>query len=613
MRAQAVALGLALLGLAAPASAMLTAPRYAVCRARPRPSPAPPDQLQPLPTRRPQVLAGADLVVIDVAQVAPLPGRDATDAPQPLVAQTAIDFRCVGLPKARQTIVDVISAPPGTRWHQRDAADWRVLHLRAAGAFALAETRGAIRRELKRPLPGGEITARHFDAFRVKLAAAHAAADLGDEAAASLVLAFLKEREGKRAPLVWEEGLGALARLNGRVAQTYATRVLRRLQAPEERRAHPNAIRRAVVLITRRDPDAVAALQALSAQLVEPDGDPDGPDACRVLAARIRAGDEALARELRPELATNLRTQRGALCYSHLIDEVFPGVSSDEVPVLTHRQRYRSILRLVERMATTPDPGWPARRRQLEAWLREQASTPRIAGGRRHRDHQPSTRARHLTARAALGDAQARSQLLAMVTDEDDDGATPFVAAQLGLRFGFTGAADAAAERMRMAIGRHHDHFGRDPWGHRGRLVITEHVRLMEAMHAAGDPRFALALLDRQVHARGAARFALAGFRGDRAAVCRVALRAAEAPGAADEAIDEGLWALSVYGRTCVPEAERLAREGAIRARGMAHELLAMAHRLPAMGEAPRGAHRFRAALDRAQRIQQIPWPRLTP
>lgn len=613
MKISAVALGVVALTLSAPAAAMFGAPRYAVCRVRRQPPPTPVDRLLPLPERRPRVLSGAELVVIDVAQVAPMPGRDATDVSSTLVAQTAIDFRCVGIPKATQTIRDVIAAPPGTRWYQRDAPDWRALHLRAAGAFGVAGTRASIRRELQRPLPGGQITARHFDAFRVKLAAAHAAADLRDAASAPLVLAFLKDRMGKPAPLVWEEGLGALARIDAVRAQTYATEVLGRLHDPAERRAHPNMLRRILELVTRSDPATSSALRTLSKQLVEPDGDPDGTDACRVLAARIRAGDEALAKELRPELATDLRTQRGVLCYSHLIDEVFPGVSSHEVPVLTHRQRYRTILRLIERMASAPDAAWPTRRKELETWLREQAKTPRIAGGRRHRDYQPSTRARHLAARAALGDETASTELLAMVTDEDDDDATPFVAAQLALRFGLPGAADAAARRMRMAIGRHHDHFGRDPWGHRGRLVITEHVRLMEAMREAGDPRFALALLDRQGHARAATTFALVGFRGDRAAVCRAVLRAAETPGVRADAIDEGLWALSAYGRTCLPEAQRLAKEGPVVARGMAHELLAMAHRLQAMGKAPAGAHRLQAAQARARGIQRVPWPARTP
>lgn len=612
MKIISAAIGLVMVTLGAPASAMFGAPRYAVCRSRPRPQATPPDELLPLPERRPRILAGEELVVIDVAQVAPMPGRDATEKPPPFVAQTDIDFRCVGIPKATQTIRDVIAAPPGTRWHRRDAADWRVLHLRAAGAFGITGVRPSIRRELERPLPGGAITARHFDAFRVKLAAAHAAADLHDTAAAPLVLAFLEEREGKPAPLIWEEGLGALARVDAVQAQAYATKVLRRLRDARERQAHPNMLRRTLALVTRADPRTLAALQAVSKQLVEPDGDPDGTDACRVLAARVRAGDQALAKELRPELATDLRTQRGVLCYSYLIDVVFPGAASDEVPVLTHRHRYRTILRLIERMADAPDASWPARRKELEAWLHQQSTSPRIAGGRRHRDYQPSTRARHLAARAALGERAARDQLLEMVTDEDDDDATPFVAARLALRFGLPGAADAAAQRMRMAIGRHHDHFGRDPWRHRGRLVITEHVRLMEAMREAGDPRFALSLLDRQGHARAATTFALARFRGDRGAVCHAVLRAAETEGVHADAIDEGLWALSAYGRTCVAEAERLAKEGPLVARGMASELLAMAHRLKRIDEAPRGAHRVRAALKRARGIQRVPWPART-
>jgi len=130
----------------------------------------------------------------------------------------------------------------------------------------------------------------------------------------------------------------------------------------------------------------------------------------------------------------------------------------------------------------------------------------------------------------------------------------------------------------------------------------------MEAMRASGDPRFALALLDRQVHARTAAAFALAGFGGDRGAVCRAVLRAAVGDAASNEAIDHGLWALSTYGRTCLAEAQRAAR-GSSRARGMGLELLAMLHRLPSL---PRGGARWpprvSAARKRALVIQAVPW-----
>lgn len=571
--------------------------RYFVCREEPRPiapaRPRPPapagEELLGLPRRRaPAPLPIAPLINIDVAVVQPVPVRKASPLqprpaePPPVMVAGGLDYRCIGYPRGRPGILQVVSAPPGTRFYGHSSAEyWRLDNMRAAGAFGSRGAVRGLRRILDRPIPEGLQGWARGQEQRLKLGAARALADLGDKASASRVLRWLRKAERTEGTVFWKDALESLPRLSPELAQAYATEVVGRSQPPDKPDEHlHNRLWAVLPLFQIPSADAVAALRAVSPPLDRVHRDIKRTLLCRVLAARLRAGDEALRQQLLPELgASDLRTGRAVTCYSALMPALFPGQDPDEVDVLTRRHRYESILRLIHHMANQEragvrDPRFVAARQTLRQWLTSRQNDPDIAGGARHRDYSPITRARHLVALAALGDAQARAAIDRTIADPADAGMAPWVGAHWLLRMNLPGAADVAARRLEIAIAQRSERHRSKSWPDRGWLTVTEHTDVIDELAKRRDPRFALGLLDRQRYAREAALHHLARLRPTEA--CEIVSQAASR--AEDDAVMDAFWALSVLGESCRDPMGRLAtgaNEPTV-VRGMALEYLAM-------------------------------------
>ena len=620
-RPAGAALGMAtlvgLLGLTGDAAGFFPE-RYVACREEetvfrkvrvrraPQPAPVPTSQLLPLARKAaPRPLTIAPLVIIDVARTEPLPASGARPVPAQRVAvaptveerllrvESRNDYLCIGIPRGTAGILRVLEAPPGTRYYGgRRSESWRRRNMRAAGAFNLGQATEPLRRQLARPIVAGLEGYQLTEQLQLKLAAGQALADLQVRDAAPALLAFVRSRELQPYPLVWEDALDPLARLDPVLAQHYAVEALTRVaNDPGQIRQHRGVVREVLPLLTQSSPQALAALRRISALLVEPDGDPDGHDACLVLGARARLGDGPLLAELRPELAVDLRTQRGVLCYAQLVGHVFPGKDPDEVPTLIHRQRYGQILTLLRTMrdaerAGQHDPRFAAARSRLRTWLTQRSGEPDVRGDPTHRDNNPERRALHLAALAFLGDHRATAQLAELIRDPADQGTAPWLAAHQALVLELPGAADLAATRLGLAAASTTRRFTQRSWGRRGQIRVTEHVEVIDELARRGDPRFALGLLDRNVFAREATVLHLARLRP--AAACEIVGRAASV--AQRESIQDAFWALSVLGGTCRPTMHRLAMDAAQPAevRGMALEVLAML-RDPAVPELLKG------------------------
>ncbi|MBW2522707.1 MAG: hypothetical protein JRI23_00965 [Deltaproteobacteria bacterium] len=595
-RARRWALGLAAVTCALATSAAAHAQslyfhRYLVCDEQPHPAPVHPvvrdgDELSPLTRRRaPSTLPIAPLINIDVAVAQPIPVRKASPRATPELPTrwaSSSDYRCIGFPRGKAGILRVVSAPLGTRWYGHGRSEsWRQDNIRAAGAFDAREAIPWLRRTLKRPVPEGLEGYRRHEIERVKLAAARALADLGDTASAPLVLDWLRELERTAGSVFWKDALDSLPRLDPALAQAYATEVAGRSAAPDRPSEDHHAKLWAVLpLIVDPSSDSVAALRALSPPLERVRRDIQRTLLCQVLAARVRAGDDELVADLRTDVgAKDLRTARAVTCYSALMPELYPGRDPDEVDLLTHRHRYESILRLIDRMAEQEraghqDPRFATAGAQLRRWLQSRSTTPTISGGKRHRDFSPQTRALHLVALAALGDREAREAIDRTIADPADDELAPWLGAQWLLELDLPRAADRAAERLRLASVQLTRRYTSKSWPHRGHQIVTEHVQIIDALAARGDPRFALGLLDRSRFAREAALQHLARRRPPEACgIVGDAARAAEA-----EAVQDAFWALSVLGPACRPTMAGLAADPSQpdHVRGMAIESLAM-------------------------------------
>lgn len=553
--------------------------RYVACRTTPRPRVVPPSPpgaaaLVPLPRRRaPPVLFVAPRVVIDVAVAEPIPARArGTEAPEPppiVVASEDQDWRCVGFTRGKRGILAVLQAPHGARFaHVQDGASWRLANARAASAAGFTEAIPALRRLLARPIPTESPAS--FYALDTGYNATRALSTLGDAAMAPVVAERLASREDADASTVWVQWVPALAELDARAAEAYAADVVDRVVGGRSAThayapSNDTVLRATLPLLRTPDPTRLALVTRLP-----------GSDArCDVLAARVRLGDRALREALRPELDRDLRTQRSVSCYSTLMPVVFPGEDPLEVDALLHRHRLEAILDLLERSAGhAGDARWAAARARIRLTLQERSLDPDVATNRGDRRFQPEKRVRHLVALGVLGDAGARTRVEQIIRDPAEDGVAPFLAAALALRFAWPGAADLAAHRLlraRVDWTRRHD-TELDPA--RGFVQVNDHVVVVDALAARGDPRFALGLLDLDRNVREATALHLARLRP--AAACDVVTSAAG--DAQEKAVQDAFWALSLLGDACREQAFRLASTASAphHVRGMALELLAM-------------------------------------
>jgi hypothetical protein len=561
--------------------------RYVACREVRAPVPAPSrpvaaDRFVPLPRRsRPAPLPIAPLVVIDVAVAEPVPAR-ASEAPRAhepdVIASAAQDWRCVGFVRGKAGILKVLRAPPGSRFVNRgDPRSWRLLNARAASTARFAEALPELRRMLARPEPSDPDAAarpdgsRLFDALDLKLNAARALGDLDDAASAPALRAHLATREDRSYSLIWLAALPALARLDAMAADAYAAEVIARVaqgRAPTDPHAASDdtLLRATLPLLVAHVPEHLRLLQSLTAHR----------DRCDVLAARVRLGDVALRDELRAELATDLRTQRGVACYGELMPEVFPGDAPEEVKTLLYRHRMEAVLHLLHRGRRAPpgETSWERARSELRAGLAARTNDPDIAGGQDDRRFQPVKRVLHYMALAQLGDGAAHAEVVRIIRDRADDGIAPWIAAAQALRFGWPDAADLAAERLGYALRDHTDRYDTDPDPVRGFARRGDHTDVVDALAARRDARFALGLLDRDRSVREIAALHLG--RLGLPETCDVVFDAAA--GAEEKAVQDAFWALTMLGDTCREQAFRHAidRTAPPHVRGMALELSAM-------------------------------------
>lgn len=585
----ALALAIGLLPIEAQA---INGERYLVCREDREPARTPsPENAQAGSRRRvkrrppPPLLAPAPTPVIDVPMSDPLPSR-----PEPgrepvrlatIHTPARQDFRCTGFVRGESGILAVLSAPPGTKFAEHPhTTSWIIDNMEAAGSARLSSAAPYLRRELGRIIPETAPAHVRLDRLRLKVAAAQALADLGDFDGIGPVLQLVKEREDQDFPGYWEDALEALSRLDRRLTDSYARDLLdRAARSPGFDVAEQNRVRRALPLLTDRSADAVGVLTRLSSAI---DDDPDSPGkhlTCLVLAARIRAGDEALAKVVRPELATDLRTQRAVQCYSELMPAAFPGDDPSEVDTLLFRHRYEELVRLVRRIRVERHGGSDAADREavgkIRAWLANRAKDPDIADAASRGIPARRTRALHLALGAALGNSRAERDLRALIEDPKDDTVVPWVAARVALDLDLDGAADLASARLRLARTVSTSSVAHGDWPRRGRVTVTEHVEVIDRLAMRQDPRFALGLLDLQPFARQAAferlRTATVGFL-----TCPIVTEAAA--GSDEKSIQDAFWALSVLGVACQRPMLALARDPKTpkEVRGMALEHLAM-------------------------------------
>jgi hypothetical protein len=485
--------------------------------------------------------------------------------------------------------------------------------MRAAGAFGARELIGALERHLRRAIPAGLEGYAEHEALTVKLQATLGLAELGHTPAAPLVAAFVRDLEQRERPSLWEDALDPLARLDPALAQRYALDALERLASTD--RSSPGwtgQMRRLLPLVAEPAPRALAVLRRLSQPLERHTSDTARHDDCLILAARIRAGDRELRDAVRPELASDLRTERAVTCYSELVRAAFPGEAPDEVDVLTYRWRYEEIVRLAGRLrarerAGDRDPAVGEAAQKLRRWLGEQSGKPEIAAGRSDSRFNAVMRARHLVAQSLLGDPGAPTLLRAFVTDPTDRGHAPWIALHHMLEHDLPRAADLAAVRLGRATSELTERFDSTDRPYRGPVLVTEHVTVVDDLARRGDARFALGLLDRDAFARHAALGWLARLRPVEA--CEIVANAAD--GAERKAIEDAFWALSVLDDACAPAMRRLATETTHpdEVRGMAIELLAMMRdpTVPARLRGIERGHPLRASAERAAIIYRSP------
>jgi hypothetical protein len=556
-----------------------------------------PTGLLPLPRKHaPSPLEIAPLEVADVAVLEPIPARAplptavaAAPPEKPVLVEGDNDFRCIGFPRGKAGILRVVGASYGARFaHHDNAVDWRLINYRAAGAVGLAEAIPALRREIERPVPPGPADYKTFDLLDAKLHAMRALGDLGDRESAPRVAAFLRTREDESYSLIWRDSLAPLARLDPAVAQSYAIAAIRRVTSGSRHPTDENAmdgdslVRDVLPLLTQRSAADLAALQQVTA-------DTEGHsshwhDACEVLAARIRLGDDALRKEMRAELSTDLRTNRATVCYSQLMPFAFPGDDPDEVDTLLFRHRYTELLNLLEKARRLAKTGplearWKEGQKKILEWLKKQSAEPEIAGGKSDTRYRPDHHALHLTALAVLGDAAAKAALDKLIEDPAEEGAWPWIAAEQALRFDLDGAADHTEKRLRLAIDHHTVRYDTDLDPCRGPLLVNDHVRVIDALAARGDARFALGLLDEERWAREAAAVHLAKLKP--AAACELvgnSAKLAVSNALTGQPVEDSFWVLSLLGDACRPTMWKLLHDAAQPAavRGMALEHLAM-------------------------------------
>lgn len=582
----ATLLAIAQFGLPSLAEAHPFFDRYLVCNldddeVTPASAPAVSDtgEFAPLPRRRfvPE-FEPTPIVIADLLQPNPI----GTGSQGPSIAVTtfqsqagSLDYRCIGLPRGKAGMLRVVGGPMLKRYRGEPQAFTTIIrHAAAAGVFNVRETLPAIRAKFERPIPDSLEPWMEAERLRLKVELSKVLADFGDRSLAPALRDFLVEREGKEFPGYWEDALESLTRLDPDLATEYAKEALERIAktkdpgVPEESR-----LRKLLPVLQKPDGAALSVLTRLHHRK-DPKEEGHSHEDCLLMQARIRSGDTTLAQAIAPDLAGNLLTQRGANCYSELIEVIFPGTSSAEVDTLLYRVRYESLLRLVIRMRQEDSAEARKAKQKILAWLTERLQVPEIGGGAGDRRYNLEARAIHLALMVALGAKNQEKVLFDLIRDPADESTGPWLAVIAALDLGLAGAEEAAVERLRLAHTHDTERFSRDSWPGRGDITVTEHGQVVDRLVARNNEGFVLGLLDRQINTRHLTAYHLA--RKLPASACKTVVAAAQ--GASDDAIRDAFWVLTVLGDECRDEFEAaaLSRQTTEDARSMAVEARAM-------------------------------------
>ena len=560
-------------------TASLTTPiahaRYLACRDEPAsrvpppptPRAKPDDELLPVPrVRWPGKLTVIPHLVDDAALAEPIPDRAPDGAaerpaspPVPIVMRESVNgIHCLGLLRGRAAMMRALAAPPGTHFYGHpDPRDFITDNMIAASAFDAKEAVAPIRVALDRALP--RQLASHEDLERVSMQghAAMALAELGDVESAPKIRALLVALETLRVGSTWRDTFQALRSLDRATVAGYAVDFVERMT---DGKTPPVSGHDLEVLL-----EAIDARDAARARPALLRIGTSGHDGCLAVGARLRLGDEALARTVRPDLEGSIATNLGATCWSQIVAALAPGRSVSELSVLLFRARWVAIAELAL-VLRGRGPGAAGDRATFLAKVR--ATTARSPRGLRDHDH-----IHRLGALAALGDEAALRDLLAIVDAPGDDSDGPWVAAVYAVHAALP-EAQAHAQRLLLAgAGRAIANGEVDALT--SGVAATWPVKLVRELARQRSPLVALGLLQRDGHAREEAMFAVSRAKPEGA--CELVANAA-ALARDPEIIDSAFWALTALGSRCRPAMERLARDPAQpgHVRGMAIEHLAM-------------------------------------
>jgi hypothetical protein len=586
-------------------------PRYVVCKeepAQPPPAPsrraAPEDDLTPVPhVRAPGKLTVIPHLVDDAALAEPIPLRLASASPreqappQVLMRESVNGVHCLGLVRGRAAMLRVLSAPPGTHFYGHPHPRYFIAdNLIAASAFDAKEAIAPIRAVFERPLPRELKAYDDFERLSMKGHAAMALAELGDVASAPKLRELLVHLETLHVGSTWRDTLQALRQLDRPTAAAYALDRVERMSDGNAPRLSGHDLEVLLELIDTKDAArAVPALTRLGA---------GGHDGCLAVGARLRLGDEALAKTVRPDLAGSIATNLGATCWTQIIGALAPGRSMSELPVLLFRARWESVAELAL-VVRDRGPAGAKDRATFVAKVKTTVAKPPQG----LRDHDLALR---LGALATLGDEPSLRALYAIVDAPSDDGDRPWVAATLAVRARLPEADPHAQRLLETGIQRHLSNGAIDALT--SGVAATWPVKLVRELARQKSPLAALGLLQRDPHAREEAMFAVS--RGKPEGACELVASAARlVPTHEHEAIDSAFWALTALGTACQSPMERLARDraqpGVVRGAALEHLAMIRAPSAAALAaaweaEGPRsGAER--ASLHRARIIIASP------
>ncbi len=540
--------------------------------------------LVPVPVRRraPMLVLGEDWAD-EVAKLDPVPsgrGRVRDELREEVrgavVAESANDFRCLGLVRGRAGIVRTIGAAPGTRFygHPHDAG-WRIDNMVAASVFDLAEAKGVLRGVLARPV--GDVTS--FERTELRTAAAVALAELGDRESVQRIAAWTEALESRTLGFQYRSAWHALERLDGAAAEAYALGMLGRAADGELGGRVQSDLLRPVAALTPRSRAVVLPLLRRLTASDSPVAFDGSTSRCVLTAARLRLDDAELMPLARDQIATTLADNLAVNCFSHWLPATV-GDDPADVDALLHRRAYEPMLRFVQHVRSrraksgTADADWERGALRLLEGLTQGLKDPAL-GDRSRNDYYPTHRAMHLAAMAGLGSSVARDLLFAMVEDAEDETDGGWVAGYWALRLGLRDAGVRVLRRLELGT-RASTRQGRldftvgvpTTWRTR---VLEELVRVLPA----GDARWTVALLDKEGPTREKAVFLLSRRKPEGA--CQVVLEAA--PEAPEETVRHAFWALSILGDACWAPMSKAAGDPTLSpsVRGPAIVLLAMA------------------------------------